>query len=589
MMKRINCVVLLFLLGCLPLLLNAQKLTVNHSNVRVNATQTFVIEYKLEGGSGDIIIPAFSNFFVVGGPNQFSSFSMVNGKTTSYKTVSVELQPEKTGSFVIPPAQVKTRKAMLKSPMVKVTVTPAPKSNNQSAQGGSNNAIGGVNPNGPLFFVAEVDTTNFYIGQQITLKYTLYSQYDLTNYNISQSPSFQGYWVEDVTPKRINPTKKTFGNQIYNVYVLKKYALFPQRSGELELEGLNAKLTLRQYSQSRNSFFRNYKNINRNVNCQAIKINVYQLPEKGKPTNFSGAVGKYRFVNRLSKNRCQTDDAVEYTVNVSGTGNLMLIDLPKPEFPANFDVYEPELSENIYPRDDVLTGSKIHTYTVIPSEKGHHLIPKLPFNYFNPETGEYVEIPGRALSLMVSQNADVEEEVIEEEVEVFEDIAQNTSLKSSASSSAWLPIFSLMYLVPFFVFPVLVYRKKQEIALASDVVGNKRKWAVVEAQKRLSAAEGLKNQSDKKAFYNEILNALWSYVSDKLNIEQSLLNKDYVATALNEKGIETALTDKLKSTIEYCEMAIYAPLPNADNFDSTYQNCVELISEIEEGLEIKIS
>ena len=98
-----------------------------------------------------------------------------------------------------------------------------------------------------------------------------------------------------------------------------------------------------------------------------VTINVKALPEAGKPENFSGAVGKFTFQTNISQKESKTDEGVTYTVKVSGTGNMKTFELPKPNVPDAFEVYDPKTKEDIVAGT---SGTKQADYLIIPRQPG---------------------------------------------------------------------------------------------------------------------------------------------------------------------------------------------------------------------------
>lgn len=572
----------------------AQKISVTPEKINVSTDQSFKIEYRVDDiQSPNVQVPRFEDFAIVGGPNNYQSMQIINGKVSQFQTISYILQPRKAGNFTIQPATLKHKGKTLESKSVKITVSkgkqnPQAQANNSSAataQGGKQIQL----QNGSkdyMFLLAEADTNSYYMGEQITVNYNLYTLYDITNYTPEATPTFTGFWVQDLTPNRVNYAKKMVNGQLYFVYPLKTYALFAQRSGEIELDKMDATITYREATGGQRGFFQNYRTRKLAVKCQAEKIKVYPLPDDNKPEAFTGAVGKFGCSVKTDKRTCEVNEAITIDVNITGSGNLMLIEPSKLDFPESFDVYEPEMNENIYERNSEITGSKSYQYVVVPTEEGTFTLPEIPFAYFDPEKGEYQSIAGRPTTIVVkpSTNADLKKK----ETKVEKDIAgisQTTSLKSSGSNAiVWMPILGLLYLVPFFLFPVAVRRKKETDEVAKDVIGRKRREALAAAKQRLEVAKKHLNKNEKKPFYTETIQAIWGYISDKLNLKTADLSKDNAKSLLLKEGINEKLVGELISTIEYCEMAIYAPVPGADKLDNTYNNTLRIIADIEEGV-----
>ncbi len=574
----------------------AQKVSVSASASTMSTDQSVKVEFRIDDiPNPDISVPSFEDFAIVGGPNNYQSMQIINGKTSQFQTVSYILQPRKAGTFTIKPATVKHRGKTLKTQPLTIKVTQGKQNPQAQANANSNAATayaGGKNiqlPKGAkdfMFLVIEADTNSFYMGEQITVRYNLYSLYDVSNYQLSETPTFQGFWVQDLTPSRINAEKKMVNGQLYQVYPLKTYALFAQRSGEIKLDDAQSEITYREATGNSRSFFRNFRTRKINVKGEGQTIKVFPLPEENKPENFTGAVGKFGCSVKTDKRTCEVNEAITIDVNINGSGNLMLIEPAELDFPDSFDAYEPEMNENIYERNDKITGSKAYQYVVVPTQEGTFTLPAVPFSYFDPEKQAYQTINGRKTTIIVkpSTNPDLTNKPKKAEKDIA-DISLATSLKSKGSNAmVWMPILGMLYLAPFVLFPLAVARKRKEDEDAKDVIGIKRREAIKKAQKRLETAKTYLNKNEKKPFYTETIQAIWGYIGDKLNLKTSDMSKENAKDLLLKEGINELLVGELISTIEYCEMAIYAPIPGADKLDNTYNNTLRIIADIEEGV-----
>ncbi len=83
----------------------------------------FEVNFILENVSGSQFEPpSFNGFRVIGGPNQSSSFSMVNGKVSQSMSYSYYLEPEDIGMYYIDPASVNVGDQILETRPKKITV-----------------------------------------------------------------------------------------------------------------------------------------------------------------------------------------------------------------------------------------------------------------------------------------------------------------------------------------------------------------------------------------------------------------------------------------------------------------------------------
>ena len=144
--------------------------------------------------------------------------------------------------------------------------------------------------------------------------------------------------------------------------------------------------------------------------------------------------------------------------------------------------------------------------------------------------------------------------------------------------------YYLWYIIPLvlFVVFVIVYRKK---AIENANVAKVRtKKANKVAAKRMKNAGKLLTENKQEAFYDEVLKALWGYISDKLNIPVSQLSKDNIEDELTQYGVAPELIKDFIGTLNECEFARYAPGNQNEAMDKVYSSAVEVISKMENSI-----
>ena len=113
-----------------------------------------------------------------------------------------------------------------------------------------------------------------------------------------------------------------------------------------------------------------------------------------------------------------------------------------------------------------------------------------------------------------------------------------------------------------------------------DLVKNKKANKV--ALKRLKFAQRLLKEGKKDSFYEEILKAVWDYLSDKLSIPVASLTKEKVADELSKKAVEAPVLNQLNQILNTCEFARYAPNSGQQEMGNLYDDTIRVISELEE-------
>jgi hypothetical protein len=148
-----------------------------------------------------------------------------------------------------------------------------------------------------------------------------------------------------------------------------------------------------------------------NFKSNAVELNIKPLPEKNKPSTFSGAVGKFSFEAEYDKTKCNVGDPITLKVSYKGTGNLKLITPPKLEFPEEFEAYEPKTKDDYQNNGSNVSGTKTFEYVLIPQDGGKFKLPKYEFAYFDVEKGDYVKFTLPETEIEVSGKAKLSENV----------------------------------------------------------------------------------------------------------------------------------------------------------------------------------
>jgi hypothetical protein len=116
----------------------------------------------------------------------------------------------------------------------------------------------------------------------------------------------------------------------------------------------------------------------------------------------------------------------------------------------------------------------------------------------------------------------------------------------------------------------------------SNVVLVKGKRANKMAVKRFRIAEKYKREQDRRAFYEEMLRAMWGYLGARFNIPVADLTREVVRQMLSTRGA-TAEAEAIIAVIARCEEAQYSPAATAA-MEEIYEEGVDAVSKIESAI-----
>lgn len=551
----------------------------------------------------DFRAPSIKGFEVLMGPSRSQQFStqIINGKTTSTQSITFTyiLMAKTEGNYTIPGATVRVGGNQIVSNSVEVKVIPADKTSGQGRQKGNS-----VNPaaisGDDLFITGTINKTKVYEQEAILLTYKIYTQVDLRGFDNVKLPDFKGFHSQEVElPSNRRWGLEHYKGRNYQTTIFRQFVLFPQQSGRLTIDAarFDASIAVAQAVDpfDFDAFFNggggSYM-VKKTLFTPKLAIDVEALPTK--PAGFQGGVGDFTITSSINSTSVKTNDAVTVKLIISGTGNMKLISNPEVKFPEDFEIYDPKSENNFRLTDAGLSGNKVIEYLAIPRNPGDYKIPAVSFTYFDVKSHSYKTLSTEAYDLHVEKGEGDATQTIanftnKEELKVLNEdirfIKQNEVQlmpKGSFFFSTWE--YWLCYIVPALVFVLffVVYRK--QIAANANLAMVRTRKANKVAVKRLKLAGRLLSAGKKDDFYDEVLKALWGYVSDKLNIPMSRLSKDNIEEELRNYGVDESLVAGFLKVLDNCEFARFAPADANQGMDRIYAEALDIISKMESSI-----
>ena len=556
----------------------------------------------------DFLAPQAKGFDVLMGPSrsQQSSTQIINGKVSSSRSITYTyiLMAVSEGTFNIPAASIEVDGEKIFSNPLTIKVLPKDKEDANSNQGQGNSGISSRNQKSSgritdkdLFVLATASKTKVHEQEAILVTYKAYTTVDLRQL-LGKMPDQQGFYVQEVEL----PTQKTFKlehykGRNYNTVVYRQYVLFPQKSGKLEIPAVTFDAVVAQRvavsDDPFEAFFNGggYVEVNKKIIAPKLVINVDPLPSK--PEGFSGGVGTFSLKSDISTTELKANEAVTIKLTISGTGNMKLVSAPEVKFPHDFEVYDPKIEDNYELTANGLSGTKTIEYLAIPRHAGNFSIPPIEFKYFDIKSGKYKTLTTEVYELKVAKGdgSAASQQVIadftnKENVKVLgTDIlfikTGDTALRQKGNYFYGTTAYYLWYIIPFLLFVVFVVIYRKQAIESANVAKVKTKKANKVATKRMKLAGKLLSENKVNEFYDEVLKALWGYISDKLNIPVSKLSRDNIEAELSGHGVPEDLIKEFIGALSECEFARYAPGNQNEAMDKVYAASVDVISKME--------
>ena len=527
------------------------------------------------------------------------SFSMVGGKTTHTASVTYTyvLMANQSGTYVIPAARANIDGKPATSQAIRINVSGKASTNTQQG-GGQQRRSNRVDRAGAqirgndLFIRVTANKKHVYEQEPVLLTYKVYTQVELTQLE-GKMPDLNGFHTQEVPL----PQQKSFhieqvGGRAYNCVTWSQYVMFPQMSGKLEIPSITFKGIVMQQNNNIDPFeaFFNggsgFIEVKKEIKAPSVSIQVSPLP--ARPADFSGGVGQFSITASLDKQTVNAGDPVNLRIQVSGTGNMKLLRQPQLDLPKDFDKYDAKITDKTRLSVNGVTGSMIYDILIVPRNMGRYVIPALKFVYFDTKSNTYQTLTTKEIPLTVEKGTGTSTAITDYSQKADNDIhdikksviqAENVS-DTLFGSNLYLSLNAIVLIS--FMSLVIIFRKR---ALAlSDVTAVRGRKANRVAVRRLKKAARLMAQGKDGEFYDEVLQALWGYVSDKLTMPVEQLSRDNVADKFHQRGVAESVTVQFIEAIDECEYARFAPGDTTGNMQKTYEKATHTITTIEDNI-----
>ncbi len=543
---------------------------------------------------------------VITGPytSRSSSFQIINGHTSSSSSITYTytLYAAKNGTYTIPVAKAVINGKTVMSGTHKISVSGNAQQNN-GRQGtprmhGSYDSddmreAGSYISGNDLFIRVSANKKHVHEQEPILLTYKVYTQVDLTQLE-GKMPDLTGFHTQELElPRQKSFKVETINGKQYRTVTWSQYVMYPQMTGKLEIPSITFKGIVVQRNRNIDPFeaFFNggsaYTEVKRDVKAPAISILVDPLPSR--PANFSGAVGKFNIQCTTDKKSVKAGEPITLSVVVSGVGNLKLIKNPVLELPKDFDKYDPKVTDKTKLTANGVEGSMVYEYLVVPRNQGKYTIPGVQFVYYDTSANSYKTLNSSAVNLNVEKGtgrSTVSDFSTQKENDIHELKTGNSSMSKINEYFFGSISYILWLLIPLLVFIVFVIIFRKRAIDNANVVGMRVKKANKVAIVRLRSASKLMLKGDQGKFYDEVLRALWGYVSDKMNIPVEQLSRENITEKLLSHGISADTVNTFIEAIDECEYARYAPGDPKGKMDVVYDKAAKAITDIDDMLKV---
>ncbi|UCD86050.1 MAG: protein BatD [Deltaproteobacteria bacterium] len=630
MMKlTLNRLLLIVILGLVFIWANpqseaAEKLSAQAAvdRTEVFAGESFTFQIQVQGhdtpDKPDISgIRDFTVQSLGGQQNNSSSITIVNGRVTQNVRrgyiFSYRLTPKKIGNLTIPSIKVSAGGQTVSTQPVQIKAARPTEAEDFKLR-------------------MELSAVKTYVGQPITLTVNWFIGKDVEGFQFSLPVLMDKRFAVTDLDTPIDPKKKdlylriplgdgeVIGKKERTSLEGKEYMavrfqkiLIPQKSGTIKIPPgtvtFNALMGYKKRPRSHDlfddffsdSFFgRRKEAIYKKfvIPSNSPGLTVLELPEAGRPANFTGLVGEYRMTASAAPTEVSVGDPITLTIRVTGPYYLENVELPP------LDRYE-ALSCDFKIPAEMAPGKvegrvKTFTQTVRAKHKNVTAIPHLELPYFDAEHGRYAMARTEPIPLTVSSTRIVtaedaegsgvsEEAKIEletwtegiaynyEDLSVLEDQAQGLSVWFT--SPLWVVLIGLPPLSYFILLFSVTFTRRRK----ADPAAKQARRAYGHLVRALKDSRKL---ADSPVQTNaSVLEAFRQYLGSKLRLPPGVLTLSDIKDTLRERGVDGVTIEDLKCLLEECEASRYAGTAVSGDAPSIIDSALRLAKNLERSLQ----
>lgn len=555
--------------------------------------ESFQLQYVLTGGERNAVIepPVFSTLRVIAGPRVY------DGKEGGLPVCNFvyTLEAPAPGRLQLPGTTVTSGGISLRSSPVTVEVISQQEAAALLNKKGEPASTGYVLRPGEdpyqkirenLFVKVEVDKRRCWVGEPVQAVFKLYSRLESTS-DIVRNPGFYGFTVYDVAglADKISGTEKVNG-RLFDVHTIRKVQLYPLQAGRFRIDPMEIQNRV-EFSRSavlrktEQQIAEGMMGIDREekvkagtavyetlMQTDAVEVLVNPLPEKSRPADFNGAVGRFSIRADTPNTRLARNEQGWLEISLEGKGNFTQISPPQLQWPAGVEGFEPELADQLDKHQAPLQGKRVFRFPFICAEPGTYIIPAVQFSYFDTDSNRYKTVRTNPLTIIAGTGMKKQEPLQTGKQGSFE-----ASNEKAARTGGIIAVALVLGILAYWIFGNR--EKKTRVPVVNPAP------PIVSAREILAPLRNMIS-SDPRAFYTSLQSAIWELAATRFGLTGSDRNKQALAAAVIAETGHPALAERLTALLEICETGAYTGA-------SLDQQQEPLLQEAEEVLEWAVS
>ena len=511
-------------------------------------------------------LPQVSGLKISNNPSTSTQMQFINGRAHHQITYSFPLVGDTIGSHSIPGWEMKWGNRILKIPETTVKIVDA------------QDVFKGV-----FDLQLRLNKEEYYVGELIQAELILWVRNGVEARLVDTPEKIGDAFVQESLKE--NPWKITS--------VMKEGLRFEMATANLILsaikpgqQSLRFRLPLKvrqqnQLSRIRDPFFDDFfpgRSSYRELIQESDNISciINPLPQDGKPDGFSGAIGKFKSAVSFTPKQVSVGEPVTLRFEITGQGNFERILAPKLKNSDDHKIYPPKIEFHSGSSQHDVEDKKIFEYIIIPKHENADRLMNIPFFFFDPEPGIYVDISQEPGEMVViphpNRTSNTELNLVQSKL-YQNDLQKNERkellpIKTKAKvwqttgrTSIWTVEYIGAHITSLALIAGIVLNRRKKLLLESDIQLRKHLKYSKEVKEWKKRADEAYNNTDINDFMKSACKVMQLAVSkdrqSTISVADSLTSDD-IEKFLTEKGIEQKNINDIKSMFETADLIKFA-------------------------------
>ncbi|MEY4386916.1 MAG: hypothetical protein RLY20_2199 [Verrucomicrobiota bacterium] len=519
-----------------------------------------------------------------------SSFSFVNGKTSSSVTHTYVVKPTQVGDFVFPALTLSIGNETLKTEAIKFKVvraaTPTPGSETEQQQ---------------LALLRSVlPKKEFYVGETFVLELDLLIRNGVQGLGGTDLPGLQSQLQIDgcTAGRAVEGTRRqtTIGATAFTVIPL-RIPVTILKPGSLKVGPLDGAVVVELPGRSQRDVFDPFGMFNRGVqqrvavSAPEVTLTALALPETSKPLSFSGAVGQFKMAVSAGPTNVAVGDPVTIRVQVHGRGSLDAFTLPEQATWKEFKTYPPTVKTETT-GDLGLEGTKSFEQVVVPQNAEIKELPAFEFSFFNPETKQYETLRQEPMPIIVRPAGATPSPTLAlagskpEENKPAQDIVHIKPRLGTVTVNAapWVQqkwFLAAQSLPALALLGAFLWRRRAD-TLANNPRLRRQKQVEQVVADGLDELQKLASEGQGDEFFATVFRLMQEQIGERLDLPASAITEAVVDDKLRARGLGDSAIDVLHELFQMCNQARYAPEQSAQRLEAIIPKLKMALKELQE-------